>query len=57
MGFGHPDIPLRLGFENQRNEKCERKHTLDDLDTNLSYNRAKCRYSFYHEENKKINVC
>ena len=31
LGFGHPDIPLRLGCENQRNPKRERKQILDDL--------------------------
>ena len=53
LGFGHPDILLRLVCTNQLNAKRERKQTLDDLDTNLPYYRVKRRYNFYHEENKK----
>ena len=41
LGFGHPDIPLRLSCEIPRNFRRERKQILDDLDTNLPYNRTK----------------
>ena len=45
LGFGHPDIPLQLGCENQcnpkRNPKRKILETLADLHTDLTFNRAK----------------
>ena len=47
LGFGHPDIPIQLGCENQRNPKRKRIQTLDDLYPDLPFNGAKRGCHFF----------
>ena len=46
LRFSHPDVPLILDCKNQRNPKREREQTLDDLHTDLAYNKTKRRCNF-----------
>ena len=52
LAFGHLDIPLRLGCENHRNAKRERKQILDDLTQIFHTTKRNVDIVFHQEENK-----